>query len=94
MRVLKMVNNRFYSYFDKDTKMLFTLRYGDRGVYGAGKAWYLSVAFADTKQTIATFTVADDNHKCYKSDYLGKLWNTNDVMREADEMVYRMIKNT
>ena len=39
MSILTKVNEKFYSYFDKETKMLFTLKYGDRGVYGSGKAF-------------------------------------------------------
>ena len=29
MSILTKVNEKFYSYFDKETKMLFTLKYGD-----------------------------------------------------------------
>ena len=92
MRYLNRINERFYSYFDKDTKMLFTMNYGDRGVYGIGKAWYLSVTYDGAKQTIATFTTVDDNRNCYRSDYLGKLWNTCDALISADEMVWKMVR--
>lgn len=92
LNYLRRVNEKFYSYFDKNTKMLFTMRYGDRGVYGSGKAWYLSVTYGDDRQTIATFTVKDDGHKCYTNDHLGKLWNTCDAIVSADEMVWRMVK--
>ena len=71
MQLLNKVNERFYSYFDKDTKMLFTMRLGDRGVYSAGKAWYLTVTYDGAQQTIATFSVKDDGYKTYKEDYLG-----------------------
>lgn len=91
MKLLNQVNERFYSYFDKDTKMLFTLKYGDRGIYGFGKAWYLSVTYDGAKQTIATFTVKDDGHKTYKEDYLGKLWDDVSVLESADVMVCKMI---
>lgn len=91
MKLLKQVNQRFYSYFDPYTKMLFTLKYGDRGVYGSGKAWYLSVTYDGAKQTIATFSTRDDGHRTYLEDYLSKLWNDMDALREADEMVGKML---
>jgi hypothetical protein len=91
MQVLNKVNENFYSYFDKDTKMLFTLKYGDRGVYGSGKAWYLSVTYDGAKQTIATFSVKDDGHRTYKDDYLGMLWKDPIAIVEADKMVCRML---
>lgn len=91
MQLLTKVNERFYSYFDKDTKMLFTLSIGARGVYSVGKAWYLCVTYDGAKQTIATFSTKDDGHKTYKEDYMGKLWSDNDALAEADEMVCRML---
>lgn len=91
MQLLTKVNARFYSYFDKDTKMLFTLSLGDRGVYGSGKAWYLTVTYDGAKQTIATFSIKDDGHKTYKEDYMGKLWNDNDAIAEANKMVCKML---
>lgn len=91
MSILTKVNEKFYSYFDKETKMLFTLKYGDRGIYGYGKAFYLTVTYDGAKQTIATFTVKDDGYKCYKDDYMGKLWDSYDTLREANRMVCRML---
>ena len=91
MAYLHKVNEGFYSYFDRETKMLFTLKYGDRGVYGVGKAWYLSVTYDGANQTIATFSTKDDWHKSYKSDYLGKLWDDYSAILEADRMVYKML---
>lgn len=90
MKFLQCINNRFYSYFDPFTKMLFTLSYGDRGVYGSGKAWYLSVTYDGAKQTIATFSTKDDGHKTYKEDYLGRLWSDDEVLMEAEKMVWKM----
>ena len=94
MKFLKCVNNRFYSYFDKETKMLFTFKYGDRGVYGQGKAWYLTVTYDGAKQTIATFTVVSDNHNCQKNDYLGKLWQSGEALCEADKMISNMLSGS
>ena len=91
MTILNCINNRFYSYFDPFTKMLFTLKYGDRGIYGAGKAWYLSVTYDGANQTIATFCTKDDGHKTYKEDYLGKLWSDEEALKAADAMVMKMI---
>ena len=91
MQLLNKVNERFYSYFDKDTKMLFTIKLGDRGVYGTGKAWYLTVTYDGAQQTIATFSVKDDGRKTYKEDYLGILWKDNDAISEANRMVCRML---
>jgi hypothetical protein len=91
MKYLKEINKRFYSYFDPFTKMLFTLSYGDRGIYGAGKAWYLTVTYDGAKQTIATFSTRDDNHRTYREDYLGKLWQDDEAIKTADEMVGKMI---
>ena len=91
MKLLNKVNERFYSYFDRDTKMLFTLNYGDRGIYGRGKAWYLSVTYDGAKQTIATFSILDDGHGTYRDDYLGKLWDDYSAIIEADKMVCRML---
>ena len=71
--------------------MLFTLSYGDRGVYCAGKAWYLSVTYDGAKQTIATFSTKNDGHKSFMDDYMGKLWNDADAINAADEMVWKMI---
>lgn len=90
--ILKKVNGRFYSYFDKETGMLFTLKYGDRGIYGLGKAWYLSVTYDGAKQTIATFSTKDDGHRTYIDDYMCKLWNNDQAIESADEMVRKMIK--
>ena len=91
MSILTKINEKFYSYFDKETKMLFTLKYGDRGVYGYGKAFYLTVTYDGAKQNIATFTVKDDGYKCYKDDYMGKLWDSYDTLIEANRMVCRML---
>ena len=91
MSILTKVNEKFYSYFDKETKMLFTLKYGDRGVYGHGKAFYLTVTYDGAKQTIATFTTKNDGYKCYHEDYMGILWNEYNVLKEANEMVCRML---
>ena len=91
MKLLNKVNENFYSYFDKNTKMLFTLKYGDRGVYGSGKAWYLSVTYDGAKQTMATFSVVNDGHNTYKDDYLGKLWQNPLAIVEADKMVCKML---
>lgn len=91
INILTKVNERFYSYFDKETKMLFTLKYGDRGIYGDGKAFYLYVTYDGAQQTIATFTTRDDGHRCYEKDYMGILWNTSNALREANEMVCRML---
>ena len=91
MQLLTKVNERFYSYFDNNTKMLFTLSHGDRGVYGSGKALYLTVTYDGAKQTIATFSTKDDGHKTYREDYMGKLWSDDDALAEADEMVCKML---
>lgn len=91
MKLLNKVNERFYSYFDNNTKMLFTLKYDNRGIYGFGKAWYLSVTYDGAKQTMATFSVKDDGHKTYKEDYLGILWQDHAAIEEADKMVCRML---
>lgn len=91
MNILTKVNENFYSYFDKDTKMLFTLKQGDRGVYGMGKAFYLTVTYDGAKQTIATFSTKDDGYKHYKEDYLGRLWDKQDALDEANKMVCTML---
>ena len=91
MSILTKVNEKFYSYFDKETKMLFTLKYGDRGVYGYGKAFYLTVTYDGAKQVIATFTTKDDGYRCYEEDYRGIVWNAYNVLKEANEMVCRML---
>lgn len=91
MQLLTKVNENFYSYFDNNTKMLFTLRRDGRGVYGRGRAWYLSVTYDGAKQTMATFSVMDDGHKTYQDDYLGKLWKDPLAIVEADKMVCRML---
>ena len=91
MKILNKVNERFNSYFDKDTTMLFTLKNGSRGVYGMGQAWYLSVTYDGAMQTIATFSTKDDNHKTYKEDYLGKLWDDVSALESADAMVCKML---
>ena len=74
--------------------MLFTLKYGERGIYGNGKAWYLSVAYAGEKQTIATFSVRDDGYGSFKDDYMGRLWDSGSVIREADQMVSKMVERS
>lgn len=89
--MLKKINERFYSYFDTATGMLFTLKYGDRGVYGSGKAWYLSVTYSGEKQTIATFTTKSDGYWCHEKDYLGKLWTFDQVLPLACKMVKDML---
>lgn len=91
MNLLNKVNENFYSYFDKNTKMLFTLKYGDRGVYGRGKAWYLSVTYDGANQTMATFSVKDDGYSSYRDDYLGMLWENPIAIVEADKMVCKML---
>ena len=91
MNILTKVNENFYSYFDKDTKMLFTLKHGDRGVYGMGKAFYLTVTYDGAKQTIATCSTKDDGYKRYKEDYLGRLWDKQDALDEANKMVCTML---
>ena len=90
--MLKRINERFYSYLDKETGMLFTLWYGDRGVYGSGKAWYLQLTYCQNKHNLATFTVADDGRNCYKQDYKAKLWHNFDIiLLESNNMVKSML---
>ena len=92
VKYLKQINYHFYSFFHASTGMLFILKYGDRGVYGMGKAWYLSVTYGSEKHPIATFTVKDDGHHCYLEDYSRRLWSDEKVIISlADEMVGRMI---
>lgn len=91
--LLQKVNARFYSYFDKGTGMLFTLKYGDRGVLGRGKAWFLSVTYDGAKQSIATFSVVDDGNNTYKEDYMCMLWDQSSVLYAAEEMVQNMTGN-
>lgn len=92
LKYLKQINPHFYSFFHAASGMLFTLKYGDRGVYGMGKAWYLSVAYSGEKQSIATFTIKDDGHRCYLDDYDHRLWSDEKVVISlADEMIGRMI---
>lgn len=88
---LKRVNDTYYFYNDKENNMKFTLNYGDRGVYGMGKAYYLNVYFNDTKSHLATFTVKDDNHKCYKEDYGMRLWGITEILPQAEKMIENMI---
>ena len=91
MKHLKMINHKFYSHFDPYSKMLFTMKYGDRGVYGSGKAWYLSVTYGSEKQTIATFCVRDDGHRVFIEDYGARLWREDEALKSADDMVDRML---
>lgn len=92
LKHLKKINHRFYSHFDERTGMLFTMRYGDRGCYGNGKAWYLSVTYSGVNKPIATFSTMDDGHGSRSEDYLGRIWDQNEALMEADMMVGRMIE--
>ena len=92
LKHLKKINHQFYSFFDERTGMLFTMRYGSRGLYGFGKAWYLSVTYDGEKQKIATFSTMSDGHNSHSEDYLGRIWDTQTALVEADEMVRRMIE--
>ena len=90
--MLKRINERFYSYLDRETGMLFTLWYGDRGIYGFGKSWYLQLTYCKEKHGLATFTMVDDGHKCYKGDYKGQLWHNFDIILiESNRMIKDMI---
>lgn len=91
MKMLNKINDKFYSYFDKETTMLFTFKRGPRGALGRGEAWFLSVTYEGAKQGIATFSVKDDGCRTYKEDYLSRLWRTEDALKEADAMVCKML---
>ena len=39
LKYLKQINSQFYSFFHAANGMFFTLKCGDRGVYGMGKAY-------------------------------------------------------
>ena len=89
--MLKRINDKLYTYLDKQTRMFFTLKYDDRGVMYCGKAWYLHVVYQNCKNHIATFTVKDDGYGCYKKDLDGRLWNTSDVLPRANQMIQDII---
>ena len=90
--MLKQINDQFYQYFDKDTKMLFSLKLGDRGVYGSGKSWYLTYIFDGQKNYVASFVIQDDGYKCYQKDTGGKLWKFSELFPAANEMIRKMLE--
>lgn len=91
--MLKKINEHFYKYLDGGSGMLFSLKYGDRGVLSAGKSWYLSVVYGGEKISIASFVTKDDGYSCYRDDTGGKLWSFQDLIVEANNMVRGMITN-
>lgn len=93
MKYLKYVSNEFYSYFDSKKQMFFTLKKGDRGIYGKGTAWFLKVIYVGAERNIATFSIKDDGHGSYRSDYGARIWTTEAVFKEADEMVANILEN-
>lgn len=93
MKYLKYVSNEFYSYFDSKKQMFFTLKKGDRGIYGKGTAWFLKVIYGGAERNIATFSIKDDGHGSYRSDYGSRIWTTQAVFKEADEMVGNILEN-
>lgn len=89
---LKAISDRFYHYINKDTRTIYTLSYGDRGVYGNGKSWYLNVQYygASLKNHVATFTTKTDGHHCEREDYKGRLWDFGELFVEANKMIGKM----
>ena len=94
MKYLKYVSNEFYSYFDSKKQMFFTLKKDERGIYGKGNAWYLKVIYGGAERLIATFSIKDDGHGSYRSDYGGRIWTTQEVFKEADAMVSNILENS
>lgn len=92
MKYLKQINDRYYQYIDKETKTVYSLKYGDRGIYGFGKAWYLNVIYFGIaeKTHIATFTVKSDGHRCEEEDYGRTLWTISQILPVANMMIGRM----
>lgn len=83
---LQKINNKLYTYLNSN--MLFTLKYGDNGVLGYGKAWYLSFTFDGVKQPIYTFIVKNDGyHTCEL--YI----NMYDILEEAEKMINKIINS-
>lgn len=89
---LQKIHDKRYCYYDKPTKTLYTLKYGDRGVYGRGKSWYLKMKIGESKDDcIATFTVKTDCNYCEKEDYGGRLWTDDEAFREATRIIEKSI---
>lgn len=92
MTYLKKINNRYYQYINKDTKTVYQLEYGDRGIYSQGKSWYLRVIYNGICKatTVASFVVKTDGHQVEREDYGGRLWTFNELFPEANKMIERM----
>lgn len=90
--MLKKINDRFRSHFDRETGMLFTLEKGEIGVYSAGKCWRLFVTYANQKSLIACFMTQTDGHHSEKQYSLnGWLWIERDIFPAAETMIAEMI---
>jgi len=71
--------------------MLFQLRFGEVGIYGYGRCWYLTMLAGQQKNPIYTFYTKDDGHGCSKNCSDGKLWtNMDDILENANAMIFDM----
>ena len=90
---LKEINPKLYSYLNKDTGMFFNLTYGDYGVLGYGKAFYLKVTYQQETTYIATFCVKDDGYQRYEKAFGGRLYsNKEDIIEHSNKMIESMLE--
>lgn len=88
------VGDAICSAYAHDRGMTFLFKYGDRGIYGMGRAWYLSVLMNGSKELVATFSVKDDGHKTYLEDYLSRLWTDDEALDEANRIIRNMLASS
>lgn len=89
---LQRITDELYMYKDTRTGLIFTLKIGARGVYGNGRAFYLSYGDYNTSNTIATLCVKDDGYRCFTTDYEGKLWTSGLAMLECEKLIDKMLE--
>lgn len=91
MAKLKKVNDKLYQYHDEQNNMLFTMKFGDRGVLSRGSAWYLKLVYPDNNQCLATFCTKSDGNGCEKEGCEGRLWTLREIIPAAEAMIEKML---
>lgn len=92
MEYLHKIHDGFYSYVNRASGMLFTMKRDEAGIYGNGRCWYFHFVHNFQKHHVGNFVVSDDGHGLFKKCIGAKLWTDEAALREGDAMIGRILE--
>ena len=92
MEYLHKIHDGFYSYFNRASNMLFTIKRDEAGVLCRGRCWYFHVTYNGQKHHIGNFVLVNDRAGLVKEGIGAKLWTDEAALREADIMIGRILE--